>query len=185
VTEGRRCTLVSMSLRTRFSQGPLRRVWPVVLTCAAALGLVAGILNLVRGLYNASQSERLGESGSRGSAMVTSKDVTKPSRKGGYHHVVHYRVTSPLLADERRTEVARDEWNLLQPGQPATYLYDASDPAGGILEAERSLRESWLWNHLLLLPVIALCGGYLGWRLARSIRGRKARPGLAAGQRGP
>lgn len=106
--------------------------------------------------------------------MVTSKDVTKPSRKGGHHHVVRYRVTSPLLADERSTEVARAEWNLLQPGQPATYLYDASDPAGGILEAERPLREGWLWNRLGLLPAIVLCGGYLGWRLARSLRGRKA-----------
>lgn len=180
----RRCTLVPVSLRTRLSHGPLLRAWLVVSTFAAALGLAAGIVNLTRILGAASQSERLGESGSRGSAVVTNKDVTKPSRKGGHHYVVHYRVTSPELADERRTEVARTDWDLLQPGQTVTYLYDASDPAGGILEAERSHREGWLWNHLGLLSVIALCGGYLGWRLARSIRRRKALPGLAAGQRG-
>lgn len=156
------------------AHGRLLRVCLVVLTYAAAIGLAAGIWNLARVLRWSWQSEQLGESGTRGTALISSKDIAKPSRRGRNHHIVRYRVTSPALDDERSTEVERGEWDLLQPGEPTSYLYDSSDPRGGMLEAERSYRENWLWHRLGLLPAIALCGGYLAWRLSRRIRGRKA-----------
>jgi hypothetical protein len=155
-------------------RGRLFQVLAVALFWTMVVFFVAGVLKVVQVVRAASHSERLAAAGSRGTAAVTGKQTHRPARRGDLHYSVEYRVIAPPLPEPRRAELAEAEWRKVEVGQTLVYLYDASAPGDGFLEIQRPYVEGWLKHRIGLLPATALCGAYVGWRVARRVRRRAA-----------